>query len=93
MGLGEGQGAGARPEEENDTGGFESRVKGNVGPGKAVLAGEVGGPNVAGQVREEIRDSISATKSAPAQPLTGQRLPKDHRDHVKQYLDSLRGED
>lgn len=92
-GMGEGRGKGDRPEEETDTGGFESRVKGNVGPGKGVLAGEVGGANAKGQVREEIRNNITATKSAPPQPLTGQRLPKDHRDHVKQYLDSLRGED
>ncbi len=88
-GLGKGRGVGDRPEEENDTGGYRARVPGRVGPGKAVIIGEVSGPNIAGEAREEIKREIASFGGSAAQPVTNQRLPRPLRDHVREYLDSF----
>jgi hypothetical protein len=91
VGLGAGQGIGPRPEEEDPNVGFydaDSPVK--VGPGSAVVVGEVEGPNVAGKVQEGLKDQFEAAKRESADPLTGQRLPRKVRDHAKEYFDRLR---
>ena len=89
-GMGEGQGKGGRPEEKNAIKFFESRVRGDPEGGKAVIVGEVRGPNVGGQVREQIKSEIQASKSEDADPLTGVRLPKAQREHAREYFDSFR---
>jgi hypothetical protein len=89
-GMGEGQGRGDRPEEENQTGGYDSQVRGKVGPGEAVIVGQTGGPNKAGDAREQINSAIRSAVEGAANPLTNQRLPRSQRDHVKEYYDGLR---
>ncbi|MCH7729463.1 MAG: hypothetical protein IH991_23750, partial [Planctomycetes bacterium] len=53
---GKGAGAGFRPEKENDTGFFESKVDAEVKRGTVVRIGEAGGANVAGLSREQIKE-------------------------------------
>ncbi len=90
MGLGEGQGFGDRPEAETDSNFYNSRVRGEVRRGKAVVVGTAGGRNVAGQSQEEIKDFLQQASLDDADPLTGQRLPKAQRNHARQYFDSVR---
>lgn len=90
MGMGEGQGKGDRPEEEHKTGGYDSRVKAKLTQGEAYVVGETGGPNKAGQTREEIKNAIRAATEGTANPLTNERLPRSQRDHVKEYYDAFR---
>ena len=90
MGMGEGQGIGPRPEEETDTGGYESQVRGQVRKGKAVLSGEIAGPNIAGDPREEVRLSLESARTGSDDPLTGTRLPRNQREHSRQYFDAFR---
>jgi len=90
LGLGEGQGVGDRPEEQTDTDFYESQVRGKPGRGKAVVVGTVGGPNQSGDALQEIRSAIESSKSDTADPLTGQRLPRAHRESVQQYFDAFR---
>jgi hypothetical protein len=89
-GMGQGIGFGARPEERNKTGMRNSQVKQNTGRGAAVIAGEADGPNMRGQVREEIKQEMAAQGSEPADPQVIEQLPKSHRDNAKEYFDALR---
>ena len=90
QGLGRGQGVGQRPEDAGDTESYDSLVRGEPGPGKAVVVGTMGGPNLAGNAREQIRAAVESAHSDSADPLTGQRLPRAHREAVQQYFDAVR---
>ena len=89
-GFGMGPGQGDRPEEKTNTGFYNSKVKSNTARGKAVIVGEVRGPNVSGETRVEIHQEIEAFHSGEGDPLTGKRLPKAQRDHVLEYMNSVR---
>ena len=89
-GLGKGRGQGNRPENENQTSFYDSSVRQNVGKGGAVLAGQIDGPNRKGEVREEIKSSFESSRHEAADPLTGQRLPREYREHAKTYFDAIR---
>jgi DNA repair exonuclease SbcCD ATPase subunit len=90
MGLGRGRGRGARPEEKTDTGFYDTKVQQKKGKGTALVAGYVDGPNMAGQVEQEIQTQFESAKSDDADPLTGQQLPRSYREHAKKYFDSFR---
>jgi hypothetical protein len=89
-GLGKGRGQGDRPEHENQTSFYDSNVRQNVGKGRAVVTDKVDGPNRKGEVREEIKSSFETSKHEAADPLTGQRLPREYREHAKTYFDAIR---
>ncbi len=89
-GLGRGRGQGDRPEHENQTSFYDSNVRQNVGKGGAVVTDKVDGPNRKGEVREEIKTSFESSKHEAADPLTGQRLPREYREHAKTYFDAIR---
>lgn len=88
--LGEGRGFGARPEAEHDTSSYDTRVRQQVGPGAADITDLVEGPNVAGQIQQEVTTALEAARTQASDPLTTQRLPRGYRDHAKTYFDSLR---
>lgn len=91
-GLGEGRGAGARPEDKDADGDFyETQVRAKVRRGKSVTTGMASGENLAGEALEEVREAIEAANNDSADPLTNVRLPKEYRDHVREYLDSVGG--
>ncbi|HTQ39876.1 MAG TPA: hypothetical protein VMJ32_12680 [Pirellulales bacterium] len=69
---------------------FDSKVKQEIGHGAAAITGLVDGPNAKGQVAEEIKSEMEAAKHDSSDPLTGQRLPRQERDHVQQYFDAFR---
>ncbi|HEY2826781.1 MAG TPA: hypothetical protein VGJ04_04215 [Pirellulales bacterium] len=88
---GRAQGAeGQRPEAAQDTKFYDSKVKQEIGKGAAVITGLIASPNAKGQVVEEIKNQVEAAKHDSADPLTGQRLPRQERDHVQQYFDAFR---
>jgi hypothetical protein len=89
-GLGEGQGRGARPEEETDTSHYDSQVRQTPGKGRAVITDLVDGPNVKGQVMEEIQKAVTSSERREADPLADRRLPKSHREHAKEFFEAFR---
>jgi hypothetical protein len=92
-GLGTGKGKGARPEKKTDTRSYDSQVKQKVGQGSAAVVDMVNGPNVKGDVRQQIQDQVkSATSRGATDPLTGRRMPRKHGEHTKEYFDGLRGD-
>jgi hypothetical protein len=88
--MGEGQGRGERPEEETETGRFESQVRGKVQPGEIVRAGDAGGPNRPGRSSQEVKELISSNLSEESDPLTEVRLPRKEREHATQYFQRFR---
>ncbi len=89
-GLGEGQGRGQRPEEESDTSGYRSKVGAKPRAGESVLKGFTSGPNLPGVSTEDIKTTIQQNISTSTDSLTDQRLPRDQRDHTKDYFDRLK---
>ena len=88
--MGEGQGAGPRPEEETDVGFFNTKARQKVGQGSASIAGEVDGPNVAGNVQQEVQEVLESAESRSVDPLTNQKMPRGHRGHAREYFNRLR---
>jgi len=89
-GLGAGQGQGARPESEVDTNFVDSQVRQKLGPGQAVVAGQVDGPLVKGDVEQQIQQDFDATRRGTTDPLTDRRIPRGHKQHVREYFERFK---
>ena len=88
--MGEGQGLGARPIEEEETSGFKSGVKGKVGKGEKVVTGNADGDNITGRTTAQVAELIQASESVDTDPTENQKLSKKHRQHAEQYFKALR---
>ena len=88
--MGEGQGLGERPFEEDETSGFKSGVKGRVGKGEKVVTGNADGDNITGRTTAEVAELIQATSTVDTDPTENQKLSKKHREHAEQYFKALR---
>jgi uncharacterized phage infection (PIP) family protein YhgE len=89
-GLGRGRGQGERPEAQTDTASYDSQVKQKVGPGAAVVVGAASGPNVKGDVQQEIQRQFDSAREGSTDPLSGRRIPSKHRQHAQEYFDRFR---
>jgi hypothetical protein len=90
MGLGRGRGQGPRPEEKTDSKFYDTKVKQQTGKGAALVVDFVDGPNMKGQVQQQIQTEFESMKTEETDPLTGQQLPRAYREHTQKYFDSLR---
>jgi chemotaxis protein histidine kinase CheA len=90
QGLGDGQGRGDRPESATASQTYDSKVKAKVGKGKAVVTGVASGPNRSGPAFEEYKEAIRSATIADEDPLTGARIPKEHREQATEYFNKLR---
>ncbi|MEM1303441.1 MAG: hypothetical protein AAGG46_01005 [Planctomycetota bacterium] len=90
MGMGKGQGTGPRPDEANDTAMRDTRVRQNPGKGASVMAGQVDGPNIKGNVGEAIKQEIAGGIAEESDPLVEERLPRGHREHAQEFFQQLR---
>jgi hypothetical protein len=90
VGLGAGKGRGPRPEEKTDTSPYDSQVRQQTGRGRAVITGLVEGPNVKGQVIEQIQAEARAGPHRNSDPLADRRLPRAQREHAQEFFDSFR---
>jgi hypothetical protein len=89
-GMGQGTGEGDRPEEATDTNSYDSQVRTQPNPGRAVMAGKAGGENKKGITRESVHEAVLEAISNDADPLENQALPRSEREHAQQYFDRLR---
>lgn len=89
-GLGRGRGEGERPEKETPTGFYDSKVDQQVGRGALLVTDLVAGPNVKGNVQEEVQSQFEAVTAERSDLLTDQQLPREYREHARKYFDSLR---
>jgi hypothetical protein len=90
MGIGNGRGAGNRPEDKDKAGFYDSKVNQKVGKGAGVVTDLADGPNRKGEVTEEIKNAFENSRHSDDDPLTSQRLPRGYRDHAKEYFDAFR---
>ena len=90
FGMGEGRGQGDRPEAEDQTNFYDSRVRQKVGQGTASVVDLVEGPNVKGNVQQEIRQQIDTARQQSTDPLTTGQMPRKHRKHARDYFDRFR---
>ena len=88
--MGPGQGMGDRAEEETGVKFYDDKVKQQIGEGRATIAGEADGPNMKGQVLEEIADQLEVAKSESTDPLTEQQMPRQHQEQTKEYFNLFR---
>lgn len=88
--MGKGRGFGPRPEEESPVGFYDTRTPAKVRPGAGTVVGEVEGPIVKGQIRQQILEQVQAARARPADPLTDQRMSRKHRQHAQEYFDKFR---
>jgi hypothetical protein len=90
--TGKGPGQGERDIEENKTGFYDSKVGANVDKkGQSVKIGDAGGKNAKGKTTIELRQAIQESldaKDPDAQNETA--LPRDQREHSKQYFEKFR---
>lgn len=90
MGMGAGRGKGPRPDEKNDVKFRDSQVRQNPRKGAMVFEGEADGPNIRGQVVEAIKQEMSSTTAADADPTVVERLPKSRREHAEEFFNIVR---
>ena len=90
MGMGAGRGQGPRPEADVDADTYDSQVRGQIGKGTAVVTDLVDGPNVKGNVEEQIQQEFEAARRSTTDPLTGRRIPRKHQEHVREYFNRFR---
>jgi hypothetical protein len=89
-GLGRGLSEAQRPGAKTATASYGSRVRQRVGKGAAVVVGTVEGPNVRGNVQQQIQQQFEAVRQGSTDPLSGQRIPRKLRQHAQEYFDRLR---
>lgn len=89
-GLGEGIGEGDRPEEEGDVDFFESQVRSQMRMGETAFGGKIGGENRKGVSRVEVQQEIISELASEPEPLDDTPLPKNQRDHTRDYFNQLR---
>lgn len=90
MGMSEGQGKGDRPEAEEDAKFYDDKVNQKIGKGAATIAGEMEGPNIKGNVFQQIEEQLDSAKSESTDPLTEQQMPRQHQEQTKEYFDLYR---
>jgi len=88
-GLGRGRGMGFRPEEETDYATRDSHAPQKIGRGSASIVGFADGPNIKGNVHQEVKEALEAARAAESDPITSQRMPRKHRQQVQEYFDKL----
>lgn len=86
MGKGKGRGTGPRPDEENPTNMRDTRVRQDPQRGASIITGEVDGPNFRGDVMQSVKEELSGGVEQEAEALDDERLPRDRRDHAREYL-------
>ncbi len=90
-GLGRGRGKGDRPEAPDDTAAYDTKVKQQIGKGKAIFEGFAPPRGMTkGASRIEIQQTLEAESAVAADSLTNQKIPNAVRKHIKGYFDQVK---
>jgi hypothetical protein len=89
-GLGRGRGQGDRPEAPDNTATYQTKVKQQLGKGKAVANGTAP-PNtpIKGEATIDIQGEIAAATGEAANALTNQKVPRNIEKHIRGYFDQI----
>lgn len=93
QGMGRGRGAGDRPIAPDETSAYNTKVKQQIGKGKAIQEGfgPPGGQTV-GESIIEAQATIEASPGVATEALTNQKVPANVKKHVLSYFDEFRRE-
>jgi len=89
-GMNNGQGQGDRPENEVDTKTYDTQVAGKTQPGESVRTGDAGGMNAKGKTLKEAKAELQSAESRDPDALEEVNLPREQREHSKQYFEKFR---
>jgi gas vesicle protein len=89
-GLGHGRGYGDRPEQSDNVGFIDTKPAMKVDKGSASIVGRVDGPNLIGDVQQELQEQYRAIREQSADPLSGQPLSRKQQAHAQEYFDRIR---
>lgn len=89
-GLGEGQGEGDRPEDMDEVDFYDSQVRDRMKMGENIFGGKIGGENRKGVSRVEVQNEIAREMTAEPEPMDETPLPRNHREHSRDYFNQLR---
>ena len=89
-GMGRGRGQGDRPEAEDNVSFYDTKSKGQVQKGKAVVEGTAA-PSTQrkGQSFISVQDEAETASGNDAGALTNQKVPKSVEKHVRGYFDLI----
>lgn len=89
---GRGRGEGKRAEAADNTVSYDSKVKQQIGKGKAILQGYGStGKQSKGESRIDVREELETTsRQMDAEALSNQKIPNAVRKHVQSYFDQVR---
>lgn len=90
MGLGKGNGRGDRPENEVDTKEYLSKASVKTQAGESVRTGVAGGENLKNQTLQEAKAELKAAVDQDADALEEVNLPREQKNHVKDYFQKFR---
>ncbi|WP_165230314.1 hypothetical protein [Aquisphaera insulae] len=89
-GLARGRGAGDRPEAQDETSTYTTKVQQQIQKGKAVLQGlSQPSKTVKGHSVIEIQGETDAATANAADALSNQKIPRNVEKHIRAYYDQL----
>lgn len=89
-GFQRGQGQGDRPEAPDKTSEYTTKVRPQIGKGKAVVDGTAPSNSpLKGQSVIDIQGEIAASAGNAADALTNQKVPRNIEKHVRGYFDQI----
>jgi hypothetical protein len=89
-GLGRGRGAGDRPEAPDQTSTYTTKVKQQLGKGKAVAEGTApSNTPIKGQSVIDVQGEIEAATGNAADALNNQKIPRNIEKHIRGYFDQI----
>lgn len=89
-GLGRGRGQGDRPEAPDKTAEYTTKVKQQIGKGKAVVEGTApSNTPVKGLSQIDVQGEIETSTGNLADALTNQKVPRKIEKHIRVYFDQI----
>lgn len=91
QGLGRGRGQGDRPEAEDKTASYNSKVRAQLNKGKAILEGFAPpSKQLKGDSLIEVQGAVEASAVEQAEAISNQKIPKSVKKHAIDYFDMIR---
>jgi hypothetical protein len=89
-GIGRGSNHAEGDEEDSEMEFFDSQVRAEMTQGQMIFGGKIGGENRKGVSRFEVQQEILRELSSEPEPLDDSPLPRNQRDHTRDYFNQLR---
>ncbi len=77
--------------EDGDVDYFDSQIRDEMKVGENIFAGKIGGENRKGVSRVEVQQEIARELASEPEALDETPLPRNQRDHTRDYFNQLRG--